>query len=803
MTLRQPKILIVDGDRADLETMRQRLSKLRCQVVVVQTGNAALAACVRDDFAMIFLDAELPDMDGYEVAELLKGEASTQHIPIIFVTAAPTDEAHRLRCYEMGAIDYIEKSGGEISIVSVLSKAELLLDLYASKQQLKLELARSETMRVAARENEVRYREAIDSAPIPIMLHAEDGEVILANRRWLELTGYARNELPSVDAWITKTCDPSSEALRSRIGRLYGITGVMHEGEYPVQTAQGAVLRWDFCSAPLAALPDGRRLVLTMAQDVTAHRATLRAAAEAKRMAESADRAKGEFLANMSHEIRTPLHVIMGLGHLLRRDIKDPEPLARLNQICATSEHLLAIINDVLDLSKIEAQRLVLDHNDFQIEALVDKVVQLVEGPAHQKGLRLTTNVAPQLHHIALNGDALRLAQVLINLCGNAVKFTDQGTVRLGIACVAEYADRVDLRFTVEDTGIGITLTDQARLFQPFEQADGSMTRKRGGTGLGLAISQRLVALMGGTIRVDSIWGAGSTFSFELVMPHANTRVLGTTVTVAPTATDFRGRHILFAEDHPLSQEILFEMLESLHCEVEVVSDGAEAVACAQERSYDLILMDMQMPKMDGLAATRAIRTLPQHHDTPIIALTANAFAEDRRRCLEAGMNGHMSKPVTPDSLAAGLSQWLSGLATPNDEAPDCNSELSRALAEIPGLEVGQVWRSSPEGLADYCTQLNRFVTQNGRDMGSVREHLANDERDAAHLVAHKLTGIAGLIGARRVASLTTELVIGLRSGADVSMLEQLVDACDSELASLTKAARTLPVLSLKSARMS
>ena len=228
-------------------------------------------------------------------------------------------------------------------------------------------------------------------------------------------------------------------------------------------------------------------------------------------------------------------------------------------------------------------------------------------------------------------------------------------------------------------------------MFQAFEQVDGSTTRAHGGTGLGLAISQRLVGLMGSTIHVDSRPGAGSTFQFDLVLSRATAPVPETAANAA-AATDFSGRHVLFAEDHPLSQEIIFEMLEDLGCEVEVASDGAEAVACAQAHHYDLILMDMQMPKLDGIAAARAIRALPEHRDTPIIALTANAFAEDRERCLAAGMNGHIGKPVTPGTLATTFAQWLPNLAVPRDDKPIYDNELSRALREIPGLEVKPMW---------------------------------------------------------------------------------------------------------------
>jgi len=516
--------------------------------------------------------------------------------------------------------------------------------------------------------------------------------------------------------------------------------------------------------------------------------------ARAVENAEQTSRAKSTFLANMSHEMRTPLHVIIGLGYLLRRELTDAVQKQRLDQLCASTDHLLAIINDVLDLSKIEAQRLVLDHSDFTLGAVADKVVRMVEGQAQEKGLALTTDIAPCLRDTALHGDALRLAQVLINLCSNGVKFTDQGEVRLGVASLAENAATVALRFSVADTGIGIAPTDQARLYQAFEQVDSSTTRERGGTGLGLVISQRLVTLMGGCIEVDSRPGVGSTFSFELLLPRATASLPAAAADPAEaSAADFSGRRVLFAEDHPLSQEILLEMLEDLGCAVDLASDGAEAVACAQARSYDLILMDMQMPKMDGLTATQAIRGLPGHGRTPIIALTANAFADDRRRCLAAGMNGHVGKPVTPETLAAALGQWLPNLALPGAAALLCDNPLSRALDAIPGLEVGQTWRRSPRRLAEYREQLQRFVELHQPDMALLGAHLDAGKREAAQAVAHNLKGIAGLIGARRVAALAADLERELRAGADAAKLADLTQACADELARLADAMNTLP----------
>ena len=535
--------------------------------------------------------------------------------------------------------------------------------------------------------------------------------------------------------------------------------------------------------------------------DITALKIAQEELQQAKERAEAASNAKAAFLANMSHEIRTPLGVIVGLAHLLHRDIVDPMQRRKLEQLCATSAHLMAIINDILDLSRIEAERLELAQDDFSLGSVVTRVTRMLGGRAREKGLSLRTDVAPPLRGLWLHGDALRLAQVLINLCGNGIKFTEKGTVSLSIACVTENSASVTLHFTMADTGCGIASVDQARLFEPFAQGNASATRQHGGTGLGLSISKQLVALMGGTIQVDSQVGAGSIFSFELVLPRATGNLRSDTAAPAtPVPTSLHGRHILFAEDHSPSAEIVLEMLGSLGCETDLASNGAEAVESARAGAYDLILMDMQMPGMDGLTATRAIRALPGYGATPIIALTANAFAEDRQRCLDAGMNAYLGKPVTPSTLAAALGKYLSDRPVSSDVAEACDSELSRALLQIQGLEVGPAWLRSPETIVAYHTQLERFIKAHEHQMTRLREHLASEEHDAARVLAHNLKGIAGLVGAQRVAAQASKIEEGLRTGAKKSAINYRMRKCAAELARLAQALRELPAPAAESA---
>jgi PAS domain S-box-containing protein len=423
------------------------------------------------------------------------------------------------------------------------------------------------------------------------------------------------------------------------------------------------------------ALLDGEGKVagtVGIARDITARRQA-ELDREARRTAELANQAKSEFLAHMSHEIRTPMNAILGLSYLALQSGPDAQRRDYLQKIHDAAESLLGIINDILDLSKIESGKLDIEAIPFVLDDVVGGVVDIVGMHARARGLDVRLLMPPPLPG-ALVGDPSRLRQVLLNLGSNAVKFTERGQITFAIELI-ECGERwARLRFDVRDTGMGMSPDVQRKLFQPFSQGDSSITRRYGGTGLGLMICRHLLRMMGGDIEVESEPGAGSRFGFELrfeMLAAAQARAMSVSRATQQEGAklasreSLRGAHLLLVDDNPINREVASAFLLRAGVRVSIACDGREALAMLGRERFDGVLMDCQMPNMDGYEATRQIRELPQWRELPVIAMTANALVSDRDKVLAAGMNDHIAKPLRIDEVFATLARWIRPAVAP------------------------------------------------------------------------------------------------------------------------------------------
>ncbi|MEY5028784.1 MAG: hypothetical protein RLZ63_1099 [Pseudomonadota bacterium] len=513
--------------------------------------------------------------------------------------------------------------------------------------------------------------------------------------------------------------------------------------------------------------------------------------------AQELDQLKTNFFANMSHEIRTPMNAIIGITYLLKRANPTLEQAERLDKIALASRHLLSIINDILDFSKIESGAMTLEQVPFPISAVLDHTRSLIEDAAHAKGLAIDLDYDDCPHWLL--GDQTRLRQAMLNFASNAVKFTEHGYIALRCSLQEQQGDEVTIRFEVRDTGIGIAAEAQKQLFQAFRQVDASTTRKYGGTGLGLAITQRLAQLMGGNVGMSSTPGQGSQFWFT-----ARLKVTQPPQLQAPgnAENELRENHsgtrVLLVEDDPINQEISRVLLTEAGMKVDVAGDGQQALGLTRENSYDLILMDLQMPVMDGLTATRQIRTLPQMQDVPIIALTANTYEEDRQRCKEAGMNDFASKPIDPLELFATILKWLpkaSDVHLPLSQTPPSKSNaedspLAMRLRTLPGLALDEGLNSVRGDVGWYWKLLLEFLSFHADDMLHVRKSIERHEQSNAIRLAHTLKGAAATLGLVELKSQSQELESALTNG--LIDIQPQTARIEQSLQELTQAARSI-----------
>lgn len=627
-----------------------------------------------------------------------------------------------------------------------------------------------------------------------------DGNFVKTNAAWGEILGYSSEELDG-NRFLDFVHPDDLPATLDAMSALGEGTKVMNfVNRYRCKDGSYRFIEWR--SHPKD------RLIYAAARDITEHRliedelraATMRAE-EMARKAKAASIAKSEFLANMSHEIRTPMNGVLGMTELLLAGALSEEQRQYAQTIRASADSLLVILNDILDISKVEAGKLELKTLDFNLDMLREEFESSMRAVAEHKGLSLFCSVDPDVPR-CLRGDPGRLRQIMTNLTGNAVKFTHRGEVRTN-ASVVEQDDRsVLLRFTVRDTGIGIPADKLGTLFEKFTQVDASSTRQFSGTGLGLAISRQFAELMGGSIGVTSEEGNGSEFWFTVRLekqPEGACRdeVHRHAAATAPRV-ERRGVRVLLAEDNAVNRKVALGMLKKLGYTADSVADGEQVLSALSERTYDLVLMDCQMPVMDGYEATRRIRALekPGGKRIPVVAMTAYAMSGDRERCIQAGMDDYLAKPISIEALSAALASWLPHREGPGgtDESPR-RSEPPAPREEAETCSKSAVWRKDELlnrllGDEEMTREiLEAFLEDIPREMDSLAAAVAVGNTPTVELLAHTIKGAAGNVGSEGLRSAAFEMESAAKKG-DLSGTQSLLKSIRQEFEHLKAAIR-------------
>ena len=755
-------VLLVDDQPLNIQALHQAFVGDH-QVLMATSGEKALAICRATPPDVMLLDIMMPDMNGYEVLQQLKANPATASIAVIFVTGrdAPEDEARGL---ELGAVDFIAKPVNPAIV--------------RARVRTHLEFARSRALLGAT----------LEATADGIAVTNALGELVACNRRFLKIWQLPEDfvqrgenlHLPSfldtqmaiaTPSHATTAGSESASVMQLRDARVVEryLTPLVINGRF-----DGQVFSFRDVTERVSAERQLAELNVNLEHKVSERTQAL---VEATRAASAASSAKSDFVSNMSHEMRTPMNSILGLAYLAQRSAPNPKVSEYLDRISESGQHLLGLISDVLDFSKIEAGKLELENTSFSVVAVVDEVRRQLSDMATSKGLLLRCEVDPLLER-PLHGDVLRVRQILLNFTSNAIKFSRQGEVVLGVRVLQSGGSISEVRFEVSDQGIGMTPEQSSQLFMPFQQADASTTRRYGGTGLGLAICRKLADLMGGQVGVKSDVGVGSSFWFSMPL------LWGEELSAVPELTEYwqgslAGGTVLVVDDNHLNQRVASELLEAVGARVVIAGDGLAALKVLSEREVDCVLMDVQMPVMDGIQATRRIREDARFRHLPVIAMTANARGEDEQQCRDAGMNDFIAKPVVPQQLYSKLSQWLGrgkpqpAAAPPVVAAPP--APLAVDDAEVVDLTVlATLTRNNAKKMQEIASV---FVTFMDRTLGELDAALAAGDRSALSALGHKSKSSAGAVGARGLSKLCQRLESSMKQpDADLTEARALVD---------------------------
>ncbi|WP_210490477.1 hybrid sensor histidine kinase/response regulator [Rufibacter aurantiacus] len=729
------KLLIVDDDEVDRMIIKRslRTAKVEASITNAALGMEALEALEKQTFDFIFIDFMLPDMNGLELLQQIREKGITTPVQIV---TSQGDERIAVEAIKTGASDYLPKT--------LLTPEGISQSIRSAIRLHRIEQERLQTQEQLAG-TQKQLETVINGAPIILWAADQDGIITMARGKGLTLIGKVE-----------------SQSVGSSIYEIYGaypnfLTCVKRsiQGYQAKCTINISGVWFDCLFLPLKDTHGKPGGVIGVAYDITERILIEEELKKAKDEALSMARVKEQFLANMSHEIRTPMNGILGLSEVLAKTPMDENQREYLQGIHTSANNLMVIINDLLDFSKIEAGKITFEIIPFDLKQLIKQLLDVLEIRAKERKNALKLLIDQDIPAM-VEGDPFRLSQILNNLLGNAIKFTEGGTVRLNVEVIAQEEDQLQLEFTVKDTGIGIPEEKLETIFEKFTQGSNDTTRKFGGTGLGLSIAKELVEAQGGQISVESTLNVGSTFRFVLPfrkvtgkpdqyartsqLPSHNTQLL-------------RHARILLAEDNAVNQMLVTKVLRDHEVEVTVVNNGREALDLLAQETFDLILMDMQMPELDGYEAMQYIREhLPACQEIPIIALTAHASEGEFKKCLAAGANSYISKPFKAEDLL----QEISGLL----QAGGKEEEIDRSVDQAQEVRIDLSYLENfANGNVEFMRDILRlFIEQTPKLVQELTRAVSLSNWNETRTLAHKIKPSIALVGIRELEDLNNTI---------------------------------------------